>query len=374
MGIIANTRHGLSVFNEGDANAGHNAPLSNTGVEQSKGAGRIIAPIKFDRVFSASLDRAQDTGVNAMREAGQSHVPIKVVPEFNERYFGHPDNLNASTELYKQWMFTADTAPPGGQSNREHLEQVKLGWERDVLPSIQANENIAIFSHGFTTRMMDIIFGWKTMEEYLSEPPRKIPNAVPQIYNYKLENGVLVLSERESVEKVVFIDIDGVFVPWQTFRPTEELEWNLEAVQNLNHICESTGAKVVVCSQWRLDHTKEELLSVFRKKGFTGLFHDDWRTPGEAQDLENRTFEIYEWVKEYEPVNWMVLDDFEGITEHLSAEDKWRHIHTDHDACLTASEAEHAISMFRRNAFKPIQTPGEYLIEIAADYARSCPG
>ena len=151
--------------------------------------------------------------------------------------------------------------------------------------------------------------------------------------------------------KVIFLDNDGVIClsnNWGT-RHTKQKKWgnrklsmtsreipveyrfdnfDKKAVKVLNQILETTGAEIVVSSDWRLHGTLEELGEYYTSQGiikkpigFTEIFHHknwleegrvpsdfDWnRTDGREQE---RHFEIKEWLKNHPDVtHWVAVDD-----------------------------------------------------------------
>ena len=101
-----------------------------------------------------------------------------------------------------------------------------------------------------------------------------------------------------------------------------------KAVKVLNQILETTGAEIVVSSDWRLHATVEELGEYYTSQGiikkpigFTEVFHHkNWLEEGRVpSDFEwNRTdgreqerhFEIKEWLKNHpEVTHWVAVDD-----------------------------------------------------------------
>ena len=78
--------------------------------------------------------------------------------------------------------------------------------------------------------------------------------------------------------KIIFLDFDGVLndhhhikkvsakeVKTQTHREDEHLD--PEKVKLLNKIKKETGASVVVCSSWRILHTRQDLEHILQKRG-----------------------------------------------------------------------------------------------------------
>ena len=79
--------------------------------------------------------------------------------------------------------------------------------------------------------------------------------------------------------RVLFLDLDGVVNShdWFRRRVTEQPTGNYferqidpQAIVLLNEIIEATGAKIVISSTWRKNHTLEELRAGLSSRGFCG--------------------------------------------------------------------------------------------------------
>lgn len=65
----------------------------------------------------------------------------------------------------------------------------------------------------------------------------------------------MVVIQKNIVNKVIFLDVDGVLAYSKYTNPkTENID--IEKVKLLKEICDATGAKVVISSSWRGDGTK----------------------------------------------------------------------------------------------------------------------
>lgn len=108
--------------------------------------------------------------------------------------------------------------------------------------------------------------------------------------------------------KYIFIDFDGVLV-----LEKDRHTFSTEAIGVLKHICESTGARVVVCSSWReksLAKTVRHLPADLRKLIVS-------QTPDlSGRRLKNSHFkdrlrylEIMEWLRRHDCDSYIVIDD-----------------------------------------------------------------
>lgn len=113
---------------------------------------------------------------------------------------------------------------------------------------------------------------------------------------------------------IIFLDIDGVLrthesdLWWsrelgKAIPPFHKRLFSKEAVENLNYITALTGAKLVITSTWRIYYTLDELINVFRERGFNG------QIIGTTEILENRGDEIIDWLNNHKIDNYVVIDD-----------------------------------------------------------------
>jgi hypothetical protein len=133
----------------------------------------------------------------------------------------------------------------------------------------------------------------------------------------------------------IFLDIDGVLLPWQmknsppNFPQEHPLEVLLppEHIALVNALAKAHNAEIVVSSTWRLhddslvpnkltkNYQPFDLRNFLVKSGLTAPFANDWHTPrGERfSEIVNglpRGVEIYRWLQEHPEVkNWVALDD-----------------------------------------------------------------
>ena len=99
--------------------------------------------------------------------------------------------------------------------------------------------------------------------------------------------------------RVLFTDIDGVLNPhWRT-------KWSKPAISIYNQLCEQFDLKIVITSTWRLNHTKEQLNTIFKQQGINFEIYDF--TP--HIDQADRGIEIKEWLKNNAVDNFVIIDD-----------------------------------------------------------------
>ena len=157
--------------------------------------------------------------------------------------------------------------------------------------------------------------------------------------------------------KVLFLDLDGVVNSHDWFRrrmveqPTGnywERQIDPHAVSLLNEIIEATGAKVVVSSTWRKNHTLQELRAGLSSRDFRGEI-----IAVTGEDLSAiRGREIQKWLDDYK--NWGgyrpldVVERFAIVDDDSDMEHLRPHlIQTNFELGLTAIQATKIISHLR---------------------------
>lgn len=91
-------RHAETYFNQrGQIQGWSNAPLTPKGIAQAKAAGRGLAEVKFDAVYSSDLQRTQDTLRYVLEENHyKDHYQVQLMSELREVHFGSFEGLPAS--------------------------------------------------------------------------------------------------------------------------------------------------------------------------------------------------------------------------------------------------------------------------------------
>ena len=152
--------------------------------------------------------------------------------------------------------------------------------------------------------------------------------------------------------KVIFLDNDGVIClseNWGSRRKKQIKEgrsmgtsvrelpihlrldnFDKKAVKVLNKILETTGAEIVISSDWRFHGTLEELGEYYISQGiikkpiatteiFKDIFPKEWSTLRFRADLElERYMEIDNWLKNHpEVTHWVAVDDLDMSVDFL---------------------------------------------------------
>lgn len=190
-------RHGQSQWNLENRFTGfQDVDITEEGEKEARTAGKklAMAHIKFDRVFTSTLLRANRTAEIALKEAGQEHLLPDMVrhDDLRERDYGDLTGQNkdeARAEFGEDqvhiWRRSYDVPPPGGECLQDVVEKrVRPYYEQNIKPLIEEGKNVLIAAHGNSLRAMLIILGAETPET-INEA--EMPTGVPLVF--EMEDG-----------------------------------------------------------------------------------------------------------------------------------------------------------------------------------------
>lgn len=188
-------RHGQSQWNLENRFTGfHNIELSEQGISEAKLSGQNLAKagIKFDQVYTSTLQRASTTAEIALKEAGQESLISSMVKhdDLRERDYGDLTGLNKDETKQKYgeeqvhiWRRSYDVQPPGGESLQDVVEKrVRPYYEAVIKPQLDAGKNILVAAHGNSLRALLIILGENTPENINAT---EIPTGSPLVLEYE---------------------------------------------------------------------------------------------------------------------------------------------------------------------------------------------
>tara|TARA_B100000575_G_scaffold172467_1_gene138166 strand:- start:2466 stop:3095 length:630 start_codon:yes stop_codon:yes gene_type:complete len=201
MNKLVLLRHGQSQWNLENRFTGlEDVPLTEEGIKEAKNAGFLIKKnnIKFDKVFSSNLKRANKTAEITLKHAKLDYLFINNELIFerssnlNERDYGDLVGLNKKETAEKFgkkqvhiWRRSYDIPPPNGESLKNVVERVSPFFSEKIEPLILNNKNILIAAHGNSLRAIMITIGLYKPEE-ISEI--EIPTGKPLCLNFKKGN------------------------------------------------------------------------------------------------------------------------------------------------------------------------------------------
>ena len=181
MNKLVLLRHGQSQWNlENRFTGWEDVPLTEQGIHEARKAGVLIKKnnIKFDKVFSSNLERANRTAELAIKEANITELlendKLLYVKDknLNERDYGDLVGLNKSETADKFgkdqvhiWRRSYDTPPPNGESLKDVVDRVSPYFSEKIEPLLLKGKNIIIVAHGNSLRAILIKVGLYKPEE-----------------------------------------------------------------------------------------------------------------------------------------------------------------------------------------------------------------
>ncbi len=180
-------RHGQSIWNKKNLFTGWvDIPMSADGIAEVMEAGKRIADLPVDVVFTSTLNRAQMTATLALlhhksgkipvflhpgvkrlfeweqvysEEAQKELIPVHIAWELNERMYGELQGLNKAetakkygTEQVHTWRRSYDVRPPGGESLEMTAQRTIPYFQTVILPRLERGESVLIAAHGNSLR------------------------------------------------------------------------------------------------------------------------------------------------------------------------------------------------------------------------------
>ncbi len=214
MHTLVLLRHGESTWNRENRFTGWtDVPLTDTGVEQARDAGRLIRAegLEFDLAYTSVLQRALWTLWHALDTMERTWLPVLNRWQLNERHYGALQGLNKS-DMARQygdeqvliWRRSYDTPPPAlapddprcERSDRRYAglapDQVPLTeclkdtvarvlplWHEEIAPAIRRGQRLLISAHGNSMRALVKYLDGISDADIVG---LNIPNGIPLVY------------------------------------------------------------------------------------------------------------------------------------------------------------------------------------------------
>lgn len=214
MHTLVLVRHGESTWNRENRFTGWtDVPLTDTGIEQARDAGRLIRAegLEFDLAYTSVLQRALWTLWHALDTMERTWLPVLNRWQLNERHYGALQGLNKS-DMARQygdeqvliWRRSYDTPPPAlapddprcERSDRRYAglapDQVPLTeclkdtvarvlplWHEEIAPAIRRGQRLLISAHGNSMRALVKYLDGISDADIVG---LNIPNGIPLVY------------------------------------------------------------------------------------------------------------------------------------------------------------------------------------------------
>ena len=157
--------------------------------------------------------------------------------------------------------------------------------------------------------------------------------------------------------KIIFMDVDGVlnYTKWYRRKPINLFEQDRdidpECVRRIVNICERTGAKIVLSSDWRIDKNS---IGRLERAGFPeGLIFSQtpeliwtrFNSPTSTEDY-SRGREIDMWLNEHpDTYDYVIIDDCEDFSDEQK---RFHYIHVNPYIGFTDKNMEDTICILSR--------------------------
>lgn len=203
-------RHGQTEYNLRKVMTGiADIPLTAEGEEQAREAGRRLARVAINRVYSSNLARAFETARLALDHACRkpSHLEDdagnwRIVRNADLREIDSGDftgRCHKTDPEILAWVRDFNRPLPNGESDAQALARVQKFFDAEIMPALMRGESVMVVAHAGIVRMFDYVLGLATppakgsaMGDFAKR--RTIHNATPVVFDF--EDGKLV---RETV-------------------------------------------------------------------------------------------------------------------------------------------------------------------------------
>jgi 2,3-bisphosphoglycerate-dependent phosphoglycerate mutase len=207
-------RHGESTWNlENRFTGWTDVPLTDTGIEQAKAAGRLLKAQgwEFDACYTSVLKRATHTLWHCLDEMDRTWLPVAHSWRLNERHYGALQGLNKAETAKKfgdeqvlLWRRSYDVPPPPLEPGdprcergdiryakvppaqmplteclKDTVARVLPHWNEAMAPAIKAGKRVLVAAHGNSMRALVKYLDGISDEDIVA---LNIPNGIPLVY------------------------------------------------------------------------------------------------------------------------------------------------------------------------------------------------
>lgn len=195
--LLVLVRHGQSEWNLKNLFTGWKDPgLTEKGIAEAHEAGRKLKAegLSFDVAFTSQLIRAQTTLDLALKELGQTGIPVTKNLALNERDYGELSGLNKDDartkwgeEQVHVWRRSYDVPPPGGESLKDTLARTLPYYVQEILPGVLRGQRTLVAAHGNSLRALIMVLEKLSPEAIIA---RELATGAPIIYRLNADSTV----------------------------------------------------------------------------------------------------------------------------------------------------------------------------------------
>jgi len=217
MAKLVLLRHGESMWNKENVFTGWvDVPLSEHGVSEAFNAGKDVADIEFDVIYTSTLVRSLETAMLVMTKSQFNRTPVivhkegdkreqwakiynkelekRTIPVYqdwhlNERYYGELQGKNKKETADKYgaeqvhiWRRSYDVPPPNGECLKDTAERTIPFFKEYILPLLKDGKNALVVAHGNSLRSIIMYLDCLSEEQILQ---LELATGVPVIYKYE---------------------------------------------------------------------------------------------------------------------------------------------------------------------------------------------
>lgn len=205
-GLLVISRHGESEWNVlGKWTGWTDVGLTEKGAKDAEEIGKIVPNVKFDEVYTSVLKRTEETLQGIIRGMARPEIndlPKTAAQELNERDYGIYTGKNkwevqkevdeeTFTGLRRGWDFPVE----GGENLKQVYERVLPYFMSEILPKLQAGENILMVAHGNSIRAL-----MKYLDQVSDEAIADVEMKFGQVLVYRFESGNDMPVEKVSLQ------------------------------------------------------------------------------------------------------------------------------------------------------------------------------
>lgn len=206
-GLLVISRHGESEWNVlGKWTGWTDVGLTEKGAADAEEIGRTIPiDIQFDEVYTSVLKRTEETLqgiIRGLEKPALNELPKTAAQELNERDYGVYTGKNkwevqqevseeTFTGLRRGWDFPVE----GGENLKQVYERVVPYFETEILPKLQAGENLLMVAHGNSIRAL-----MKYLEDISDEGIADVEMKFGQVLVYRFEQGSAKPVEKTALQ------------------------------------------------------------------------------------------------------------------------------------------------------------------------------